>query len=325
MKIAFVAPIEHFKLENPDTIIESNGLKIMHGSKAFPLIQEHEAFCDALGIITLRTIQTSYVTYYEGDNIFDSTIYDTPGKICERIVNSLFSMFNGLWYVKDCSVFISAGYTHICGTEKTASCSKPTITSDSLSTFKSVVFTEEEIVKAISIFNKTHPYLVVEENNITPAKLSDGGIAGYENEVRTSDNSRIGRGLMFLYNVRSNSNLPYRIAFSVAILECLFTSSNGELTHQVSERSAFYLGGPSSEKQSNYDLVKSCYGVRSKFVHGDRIKNKREDLLVLSSKMDSFLRSVLIKAINAPDVFILSDSEGDKKKFENHFKNLLFN
>ena len=114
---------------------------------------------------------------------------------------------------------------------------------------------------------------------------------------------------MFLTLARSNSFLPLKISFYIAILETLFTTDNNEVTHKVSERISFYLSDKLN-KLNTFKIVKECYGIRSKFVHGQKLDRKYDNdaLKEKSSELDDIIRILLNKVIlEESDMFLSND------------------
>jgi len=58
----------------------------------------------------------------------------------------------------------------------------------------------------------------------------------------------------------------------VVILEALVSTSNTEVTHQISERSAVLLEGSPDGRLAIYKKIKTLYSVRSQIVHGSMVK-----------------------------------------------------
>ena len=133
--------------------------------------------------------------------------------------------------------------------------------------------------------------------------------------------NRLQRAWMFLRSARTENFLPIKISFYMSLLEALFLSQGTEISHKLGERTALFLGGDTESKIKNYDIIKSAYDIRSKFMHGDILKKTNESLINISTNVDSLIRKILIKAINEEsNLFKLNQED-----FEGYFKKILFN
>jgi len=137
-----------------------------------------------------------------------------------------------------------------------------------------------------------------------------------------NDYNRIERALMFLQIARNNSYLPYRLAFFVPILECLFgdVGNKSDITHKVAERVAFYVGKSSADRYDCYTNVKDAYAIRSKFIHGDIFEKaslRKVDLL--SPKIEEITRLALKKIITTDSNRFIDDA-----KRAEFLKNIVF-
>ena len=93
----------------------------------------------------------------------------------------------------------------------------------------------------------------------------------------------------------------------------MFTTDNNEVSHKVSERAAFYIGGNSQAKTEIYKTIKLAYNIRSKYLHGQTIKaqeSHQDYLQNISTKVDSLIRQIFTKVI-MKDMEIFKD-ENDR-------------
>lgn len=104
----------------------------------------------------------------------------------------------------------------------------------------------------------------------------------------------------------------------------MFSSAGSELQHQVSERVALFLHkyNKESDKLLIFKTIKSCYSIRSKYVHGDVLEKKYktfESLQDKSSEIDEICRKVM-------NIFIENDlSFFNDTDLTDYFLGLLFN
>jgi hypothetical protein len=139
------------------------------------------------------------------------------------------------------------------------------------------------------------------------------------------EHNRVLRALLFLQMVRSADTLVIKLTFYIAILECLFTSTNSELTHQVSERTALFIGGNNERMKDTYKRVKTGYSVRSSYVHGDNVKLKPDEQLLNSQIMDTLIRTIILKVFENDYIFMLDNkTKGYKDIYDDYWKDILF-
>lgn len=323
MKIRIIAPVQRFKLENYHVGVEMNGVKLLRGFDVLDSINSNIVFFKAIGGLTERMIRNSYVLLFEGDSIFDQDKVSSVSQIASLYLDHYFAFFNGLWFIKDNSAALTTCYVQDLDTGEIGYSNKPVMMSNSQEGYEECEFSLSDIEQAAYFYDETCKYTEVEdkviENFSNGPEIFTGSLL---NHVGKIDN-RICRALIFLDTVRTYPFLPQKIASYIAIFECLFTTSNGELTHQVSERVALFIGRNCIERMEIYSLVKSCYGVRSSFVHGDQIKQTRDTLLKLSFEIDCLTRKIMVKVIDKPQMFLEKETNG-KKPIDEYFKTLLF-
>lgn len=98
---------------------------------------------------------------------------------------------------------------------------------------------------------------------------------------------------------RSSGFIPHKIAFYCSALEAMLSTSQSELSHQIAERVAIVINTDETRIEK-YRFVKKCYGIRSKFIHGDTVSVKEDDLVGISKKLDQTVRET-VQAIISDD------------------------
>ena len=137
-------------------------------------------------------------------------------------------------------------------------------------------------------------------------------------------NYRITRAWTFLLKSRMTHVLPMKIAFTIPVLECLFSTDANEVTQKVSERAAFYFGKDNTERQGIFDIIKDVYNLRSKYFHGQELKSKHESIdnqKLLSLSMDCLLRRIFTKVIMEDSALF---NEFDQNKFDKDMSSIIF-
>lgn len=88
----------------------------------------------------------------------------------------------------------------------------------------------------------------------------------------TKNTKRFERFYYFIGAARATNDLAMKIAQYCSGLEALVSTSQQELSHQVSERVAALLEPLGQKRLSTFKLIKQAYGYRSKAVHGHSFK-----------------------------------------------------
>ncbi|WP_345210131.1 hypothetical protein [Mucilaginibacter gynuensis] len=276
----------------------------------------------------MKQYQNHYF-FFEGDSSEIDFLGDTEsGREIAFKMNNFFAMFvHSIWFVKDNSAYVNYCVVEDLDNEKVFTNTKDILATNSTGEYANTNLSIDEVETFYNLLPYFFKLNVVDNqseiNLFGPDEMIHNAIPSEFNYIRY-DYNRVKRAAYFLQLIRHNSNLIIKITFFVAIYECLFTSNPSEVTHQVSERAALYIGGDNLIKRVNYDLIREAYTIRSKYIHGSVVKNSREELLRICMSIDALTRQLFLKIRGNDEIFLLSDSEGDKKKFENYFKNLLF-
>lgn len=122
----------------------------------------------------------------------------------------------------------------------------------------------------------------------------------------TSSSDRASRALYIINAARGTSDLAIRVSHYCSAFETLFSTSQSELSHQLSERIACFLHSDPEERLTTYRKMKHAYAIRSKFVHGSHFKESRLNELSEASKFcDMIAREIFRK--------LLADSDAQSK------------
>jgi len=131
------------------------------------------------------------------------------------------------------------------------------------------------------------------------------------------------RFMGFVHYSRLAKDLTLRIAMACSALEAVFSSTNTELSHRISERVAFLLADTPSKRKELYESVRTLYKIRSAFVHGDSISSRdTQDLGKHSRTADMILRQVAF-LLHTPNKFAITAREG-KEQLDKFHSSLLF-
>jgi hypothetical protein len=131
------------------------------------------------------------------------------------------------------------------------------------------------------------------------------------------------RAFYWIQAGRSARGLGERIASFCTAMESLFATSSSELAHQLAERMALFLSDQSDDRLRIYREVKRAYGLRSKVVQGDVLRqSKMAELLECSLACDDLLRQAIQKA--AADKEARKGLEGGNDDLDRYFLGLDF-
>ena len=240
-----------------------------------------------LGNIAFRTITTQF-------NLIATVETNYPDKeLLESINSEAQGLLGYLWIVKDCAVSSKFGYLFNLATNETYSNLRQYMWSNSSGLYTPVLFSPMEIATMLEFASKfsdlvTKDDVTFNERTRDIQENAETSVSK-ANFINYNSHDRINRAWIFILKARSTSFLPDKIASYIAVLECLFTTSNEEVSHKVSERVAFYLGGTKDEKAAIFKKVREGYSVRSKYLHGQQLEKKhsnRENLIIISNQLD---------------------------------------
>ncbi len=114
---------------------------------------------------------------------------------------------------------------------------------------------------------------------------------------------RLDRAGLFLQQARSADDLGQKIANYCSFFESLLSTSASELSHQLSERCAFFLENTPSERLNMFKSIKKAYGIRSKIVHGDTLKSTTiAELPAISKACDDAARKSINLILHNPSI-----------------------
>lgn len=332
MRILLVAPVNNFHLvDNTNFMI--GDVILTNDEYIKDYLRTNVNFIARIGLNQFEIIIKSHIMYFDGDISNLQLLKDTDDKTLSEKINIISKYLkmsiDCLWYEKDNSAYIDNVYIEV-DNENVLRHHTALFNSNSDGSHRSTGFTQSEMINALTLmpalvgkYQKHSKENLKKISTIKP--ILDGRTINNLNIVPYQHN-RVMRASFFHQLVRSNDTLVMKIAFYVAILECLFTTAISELSHQVSERVALFLGGRRTAKKEIYKRIKNAYSVRSSYVHGDNIKLKPQEQVILSQDMDNIVRSCFKKVFEDDYIFLLdkSTTKGAAEIFEDYFKDLLF-
>ncbi|MGY4385644.1 hypothetical protein ACVWYN_002690 [Pedobacter sp. UYP24] len=320
MKVRSLASILYFDFDGDIKVFILGVFTITKSPQQVARFLQTQKIDLEIGKIGMDTIYKSYTAYIEGDTEnFDAfTRSNNSSEVAHSINGCLnsFLLFN-LWFLKDCSVYCLKNHLFNVDTKAIKIDTRDKMISNSSGLYQTVKFSAAELSE-LALINE-----LMLKYQITEALIEEAALPVFDKEnfsltsranylAYNSNINRIIRALLFLFHARSNSFLPQKISFYIAILEALFTIQQTGVTKQITERTAFYLGGDESKIQKTYELVNKAYKVRSQYVHGQPLKNSYASiafLLSISKDLDEILRIIFNKVLK-------EDSEKFKQQNE---------
>ena len=143
-----------------------------------------------------------------------------------------------------------------------------------------------------------------------------------------TEHNRLQRASFFIQSARSQNDIGIRISQFCIALECLFSISNSELKHRLSETISLILGKGFEEKQKIYFDIQKAYDLRSSITHGDPIpakylKNDYQLLKDVCYNSDQYMRSIFTNLITDNILYhhLTKSSNDDLQKY---FLGLIF-
>lgn len=232
-------------------------------------------------------------------------------------VLSLASTFcHALWLVKDNSIRTELGHLKydIEGGKTLHSNYLTSMYSNSLAKKEPMEFSIVELEEAVDHFNRLYEISYINLSPVTNLR---------------KDINRITRSFFFIQSARDSRDIGFKISQYCTAFECLFSTSNSELKHRLSETVALFLENQDNEPIEIYKNMQLAYDLRSAIVHGDHISAKfsKNDFKLLketSVNCDDYLRAAYKKILYNKDLFELY-TKGSNSEISERTMNLIFN
>lgn len=328
MNVRIYVPIYNFNLDE-EFGINVGLFQLIKGYRLQENLGADTKFIEQAGKIAVDNLIGNYMFYFEGEI---SELSQNPelstNVILRDVANWLTNFISYLWIVKNNSVFVNTCYLHLFENDKVEVLRTHINFSNAGGEGQITSFSKDELLTYRPLYEKFETIMSWTKDQIDLIKIlnPDNAIQTTAANFLEYNKSRIARAVDFIILARSLSFLISKISFNISAFECLFTSHPTEVTHKVCERASIFIGGNPDEKTANYEAIYDAYNVRSKYLHGNILKYTRDKLIMLSTKTDKLLRLCILKIVNEnEDLFHMPETDGNIKKFENHFKNMLFN
>ncbi|MGY6649182.1 hypothetical protein [Wenyingzhuangia sp. IMCC45574] len=320
----FVCSTRYIKLYKSNQNFDFGSFSFSNDDSLLERLLRNEFCIQSIGLINMPPCRQNSPFFY--GSIENSRSREERVRDSEKDLEFFQSILANLWFIKDCSCNSSFHYDISKRDKFIFNRTRTTVFSNSLGNYGNNFFSIEDIKTSYEITKK-----IMEIQNISkkseefykqkPNQEIGHITPGDSNYKKYANTNRIERAYLFLSMARSHSFLPLKISFYIGLLETIFTTDGSEVTHKVSERCAFYLC-EFFDKQNTFDFIKECYGIRSKFVHGQKLHKKYdyETLKLKSVKLDDIMRKLMNKIVlNDSKTFLKNDAD-----LNNFFKRLVF-
>lgn len=301
-------------------IINGN-TRISNGPENFKKYFNNRYFNDAIGTIFYTQLEDS-VYIYETGKLEDLKKHlrgeFTYHQYLDFLLRKSQNFVHDLWLIKDNSVYIKEGFLQVYPDK---SPEKGNVICNSLSympctssgKLKNVIFSDQEIEKAISYYNLN--------NNMNNCENNEKDWQYPSANPLTKNTEKFDRAHHFSLLARNSASFPLKILNYCTVLECLFTSDSTEVNHKIAERFAYFLGANSTERKKYFKLAKDAYGIRSKTTHGQVIKIPNGKLEEISNQLDDAIRKLFVSSYNEQNKFEVFNKT--QKEYEEWFTNLI--
>lgn len=237
------------------------------------------------------------------------------------------SFFLALWIIKDNSINTGNLVWWQYESGQIMSNQPAILFSNSKGEYSDTFYSAEEIKQALNWKQKLISYTSSEleekdEKDILTNSLLSNTIHNQNKQNLELNENRIKRSIRLINIARSQSFLPAKIASYISSIEALISSNRESLIMQVAERAPKILGGSLENKKENHDKIRAAYGIRNKYVHGDKVtKSAANKLDQVSEDIDSIARFLLIKMI---DEYDYTKDYGEKDMTRWYEQNFMF-
>lgn len=294
MRYRFITVVHFLKLGKPNCIIPLPSGMLSNKSSLLKDILSYKSTL-ALGTMGVHSIdEFQGNTFYFVDGDFDSSItqkkVDSFGTMMAfGLLRQIQSLTNGLWSIRDNSVYVRDGFLFVFDKEfedgVSFKASLSTINTKASGLIEDVFFSKGEIES-------------IAENMLMISLDEMCSGTNYRNATQFQyfKSAKMGRKAiaeLYVFHARASASLSMKVLMYITAMEALVSTSTAELSHQVAERVAVLLGNDASARIAIYNDIKKGYGYRSKTAHGESLKGTEQDVAGSLERLDDYLRQLL--------------------------------
>ncbi|MET3538473.1 HEPN domain-containing protein [Chryseobacterium limigenitum] len=192
-------------------------------------------------------------------------------------------------------------------------------------TIEYVEYSDKDFSLLIELYNKRENFISIPNVNFPKEKIDEVNLYVSHRMENHNDMTRFHRANRFLNEARKQSYLALKISNLIAFFECLFSIKNEDrIAHNISMRSSefLFIYDKTILKDGTYKTLKSSYDIRSKYVHGDKLKDAHSkiiDLQLYSVNLDNLAR-IVYNTILDNNLEIFNDNTNIKAYLESVHK-----
>jgi hypothetical protein len=320
MKSKIFTSIFYLEIEGEcsEIVLENLNIIITNNIKPIQEIFSDEQCRMMIGFNEAHSLENSKCIFYQQNS---SEVHFEEFDERAFLINTLIHLqmfYHALWLVKDNAIHCELAYL-IYEDEKQRGIHSNLWTSfytDSLGKLEDITFTIDEIKTAIAL------YQIVLKINRQDTPIVNSAIK------LTSKTSRLSRAFYFVHSARTAVDIGTKISLYCSVLESIFSVSNTELKHRLSETVAFFLETTVSGKKTVYKSLQNAYDIRSAVVHGDGIqlkflKNEAKLLLETVKETDDIIRKCLRKIFDDQKLYELFTIK-EREEISTYLQDLIF-
>ncbi len=134
---------------------------------------------------------------------------------------------------------------------------------------------------------------------------------------------KLERVYYFSQGARGASNLGVKITFYGTCFEALFCTESSEISYKLAERVAFFCEDSPAARLDILRTMKAAYNIRSKTVHGDKLKPAvAQQAATVAAQCDMLLRRILTKLLESRNLYDLFT--GKPEDLEDYLVRMVF-
>jgi hypothetical protein len=312
MKVVAACGLEWTKLSTEQNvkIFEKGYLTNDHNLLSQNILQS--GMVSAMGRRMVDSFNNKPFFFQEADYEFAKNI---SGEEIDRVSSSIRKTLSRIvfftWFFKDSSSDLNTLY--LLAENRGHESYERKVYSNCLGKQIETTFTDDEFKSAAALYARYSSIATINEfeemkvGSESPKRAADINVHDFNYHIL----NRMERAINFLEFARATPFLPLKISFYVCAHEALFSTDNLEVTHKISERVAYYIGGDYIDRLDTFKKMKKAYSIRSNYFHGQDFLNvKKADLEIAAKSIDEITRRVLRQAITEDiDIFAYNNSK----------------
>ncbi len=283
MQVAFAAAVHRISIPK----LSGSGLSIgdnLNLTTDFGFIARKflsDSMIPQIGMLEFDSLSSAPAILYSVEEL-EANQFDPIDYLTQQLRQAASFLFS-LWLEKDNAADIELGFlfcTSLVGTQEVSSNFLAVRYRKADGTYETSKFDNEDLSRAAENFGIIN--------------RSTDGESGPKIIALHKKTSRFERATYWTQAARTANDTAGCIATYCTAFESLAGSSDSELTHQLSERVAYLLGGTVDDRLTIYRTMKKAYRIRSQVVHGESIDTKKQaEIVTLSVALDEYLRKIL--------------------------------